>query len=668
MNLLRSSSIRQKITTVIMLITGVVLLIACVALFAFQAWTIKSRMINELAITADIIASNVAVAAMFEDGEKADQILSGLGAMPQIASARLDLNNGTQLAHFGDSAGNEMIQALKPGADILVDGNRVLLSRLVVREKQQQGRLYLLADFSASYYALLKLYGSILALVITGSLVITYFLSGRLQHLVTAPIIRLTATAQQIAEAKDYTVRADKTGTDEVGTLTEAFNQMLTQIQAQDSDLQCAQHELRDQLATLESEIAERKRAQYGMEKLIAINEVTPDFVGRADSSGRTFYINPAGRKLIGLPTDVDVNSMHIRDYHPAWAGDLIRDEALPTAMRDGHWSGETALLRRDGHEIHVSQVIIAHKNSAGEVESFSTVIRDVSERRAAEEALHKSQEQMLKSSRLAGMAEVATSVLHNVGNVLNSVNVSGNVISERLRHSKVETLHKTAGLINEHLANFGDFVTNDSRGQRIPGVISAISQVLREEHAELLAEVDVITSHIGHIKEIVAMQQSYSKVSGMSELVEPKDLIEDALRMNAVSLVRGHIKVVQEIDTVPKVQVDRHKVLQILVNLLTNAEQAVDEMGRNDKQVTLRIQNSGEMFVSISVQDNGVGIAPENLIRIFSHGFTTKKTGHGFGLHSGAIAATEIGGTLRVHSDGPGTGATFTLELPLAT
>jgi len=661
------TSIGQKLTTVIMLITGAVLIIACSALFAFQAWTIKNRMINELAVTADMVSSNIAVAAMFKDEEKSEQILSGLQAMPQISGAWLELNDGTRLAEFGSLDEEHGGIIPKTGENLALEGHRALFVRTVVRDEAQQGTLYILADFEASYYALLKLNGSILMVVIAASLIFTYLLTGVLQHLITAPILKLTATANQIATAKDYSVRADKAGNDEVGVLTDTFNQMLEQIQAQDTALQSAHAELRNQIQSLAREIEERKAAQFAQERLIEINEATPDFVGRADLTGRTFYINPAGRKMFGLPPDLDVNTLKISDYHPEWVNKLIKEEALPTARQKGSWSGETALLHRDGREVHVSQVVIAHKNAAGEVESFSTVMRDMSERRAAEDALRESQEQLLKSSRLAGMAEVATSVLHNVGNVLNSVNVSGNVISERIRRSKIETLHKTTQLIIDHQEDLANFLTNDPRGQRFPEMLTAISNALRDEHNELVNEIEIINSNIGHIKEIVAMQQNYSRVSGVSELLEPTDLVEAALKMNALSLARHHIKVIQQFESVPKVQVDRHKVLQILVNLLTNAKHAVDETRRDDKQVTLKVQQCDEQFICIIVQDNGIGIETSNLTRIFSHGFTTKKTGHGYGLHSGAIAASEIGGSLRVHSDGLGTGSTFTLELPIA-
>jgi PAS domain S-box-containing protein len=661
------TSIRQKITTVIMLITGVVLVIACSALFAFQAWTIKNRMINELAVTADMVAGNIAVAAMFKDEERSQQILNGLQAMPQISAAWLELNDGTRLAQFGNPNAENGSVIPKKGEDLTLVGHRALFVRTVRRDDTQQGTLYLLADFEASYFALLKLYGAILLLVIAVSLLLTYLLTGGLQHLITAPILTLTATANQIASGKDYSVRAKKAGNDEVGVLTDTFNLMLEQIQAQDSALQSAQAELRDQIQSLAREIEERKAAQFAQERLIEINEATPDFVGRADLTGRTFYINPAGRKMFGLAPDLDVNTLKISDYHPDWVNKLIKEEALPTARLKGSWSGETALLHRNGGEVHVSQVIIAHKNAAGEVESFSTVMRDMSERRAAEDALRESQEQLLKSSRLAGMAEVATSVLHNVGNVLNSVNVSGNIISERIRSSKIETLHRTAKLILDHQKDLANFITNDPRGQRISEMLTAISNVLREEHNELVNEIDIINSNIGHIKEIVAMQQNYSRVSGVSEIIEVAQLVESAIKMNAISLARHRIEVIQNFSAAPKVQLDRHKVLQILVNLLANAKQAVDESGRTDKQITVKIQRNSDQFISIMVQDNGIGIESSNLARIFSHGFTTKKTGHGYGLHSGALAATEVGGSLKVQSDGLGTGATFTLELPIS-
>src|SRR5262249_20578134 len=145
------------------------------------------------------------------------------------------------------------------------------------------------------------------------------------------------------------------------------------------------------------------------------------------------------------------------------------------------------------------------------------------------------------------------------------------------------------------------------------------------------------LAKNVDHIKDIVSMQQSYAKVSGVTEIVKVTDLIEDALRMNASALMRQDVQFIREYDEhLPEITIDKHKVLQILVNLIRNAENACDEAGSSDKRLTARVAN-GNGRVRIALADNGIGIPPENLVRIFNHGFTTKKDGHGFGLHSGA-------------------------------
>ena len=170
---------------------------------------------------------------------------------------------------------------------------------------------------------------------------------------------------------------------------------------------------------------------------------------------------------------------------------------------------------------------------------------------------------------------------------------------------------------------------------------------------------------NVEHIKEIVAMQQNYARVGGVKEIINVVNLVEDSLRMNESALNRHHVEVVREFENVPPMNVDKHKVLQILMNLVRNAKHACQESERADKRLTVRVAN-GDGRIKISVIDNGVGIPPENLTRIFNHGFTTRKDGHGFGLHSGALAAKEMGGSLTVHSDGPGQGAAFTLGTAL--
>ena len=291
----------------------------------------------------------------------------------------------------------------------------------------------------------------------------------------------------------------------------------------------------------------------------------------------------------------------------------------------------------------------------------------EIVERKRAEGELKEMTTQLVDASRQAGMAEVATGVLHNVGNVLNSVNVSATLISEKLQQSRLSHMTRAVGLLREHEANLPAFLTTDPKGQQLPQFLGRLTDHLTEENKALIQETDALSQNVQHIRQIVSTQQSFARVFGVTEHLDAERLMEDALELNTAAFERHGIKLVRQYSSVPPVLVDRHKVLQILINLLRNAKHALRETERAEKQVVLTIAAAGSGRVKMAVTDNGGGITQENLTKIFRHGFTTKKDGHGFGLHSGALAAKEMNGSLNVHSDGPGTGATFTLELPVA-
>ncbi|WPB75168.1 ATP-binding protein [Archangium violaceum] len=292
---------------------------------------------------------------------------------------------------------------------------------------------------------------------------------------------------------------------------------------------------------------------------------------------------------------------------------------------------------------------------------------RDVTERKEAEARLAELHRGLVDVSRHAGMAEIATGVLHNVGNTLNSVNVSAHFVVERLRGSRSAGLDKAVELLRENASRLGAFLEEDPRGRQFPAYLAALSGQLAQERESVLEELRRLTESVDHIKSVVSMQQQHARFSGVLERVEVSTLLDDAMRLHAVSFERLGIQLRREYTaSASAVMVDRHKLLQILVNLLSNARHALLESQRPDKQLTLRVEEAGARL-RIAVADNGVGIAPEILQRLFSQGFTTKKDGHGFGLHISALSAEELGGSLQCESEGPGTGATFTLELPLA-
>jgi PAS domain S-box-containing protein len=339
---------------------------------------------------------------------------------------------------------------------------------------------------------------------------------------------------------------------------------------------------------------------------------------------------------------------------------------AITTAMREhSQLRSQYRVVRPDGSVCHIASLAAVATDTIDASPRLVGIDLDITDRVEAEERERNLQQQLRDASRQAGMAEIATNVLHNVGNVLNSVNISASLVTDRVKKPKAAGLAKVVALLKEHAADLGAFVSADQRGKHLPFYLAQLSEHLSLDQRATLLELESLRKNIDHIKEIVAMQQSYSKLVGVPERLAVASLVDDALRMNVGSFTRHGVSLKCEFEDVPDIVVEKHKVLQILVNLLRNAKHACEASARLDKQVVMRVANQAD-GVQIAVTDNGIGIQPEHMTRIFSHGFTTKKDGHGFGLHSGALAARDLGGALRVDSAGPGHGATFTLDLPL--
>jgi PAS domain S-box-containing protein len=361
----------------------------------------------------------------------------------------------------------------------------------------------------------------------------------------------------------------------------------------------------------------------------------------------------PSVESLLGLMHPDDRSAMQ------AWIAACVAGEK-PSGLefRISLADGTSRFILGEGQAVHDAGNRLTH---------MAGTAQDITERKVAETELAELHKQLIAASREAGMAEIATSVLHNVGNVLNSVNVSTGLVVESVKKSRASSLTRVVKLLQEHAHDLGAFITQDSRGQHVPAHLAQLAEHLRFEQEANVRELELLRRNVDHIKEIVAMQQNYASFGGVKEMINVANLVEDSLRINEGAIIRHEVEVIREFEDVPPLNVEKHKILQILVNLLRNAKYACEDSGRTDKRLTVRVANGGGR-VKISVIDNGIGIPPENLTRIFNHGFTTRKGGHGFGMHSGALAAKEMGGSLIVHSDGPGQGATFTLELPCPT
>jgi PAS domain S-box-containing protein len=416
----------------------------------------------------------------------------------------------------------------------------------------------------------------------------------------------------------------------------------------------------------------ERRAAQEALrsseQRSRSIIESAQDIFINIDATGRIRDWNRQAETVFGWPRAEVI-------------GRFLHETIIPPKHRDGHMRGmrhlqatgegpvlnklvELTALRRDGEEFPVEMTIWALP--IGPETTYNAFLRDITERKRAQAELENIHKQLVEASRHAGMAEIATNVLHNVGNILNSVNVSAALVGETLRTSRARSLAQAVGMMQEHAGDLGGFLATDPKGKLIPGYLVQATQALAQEHQRMTDELAHLTQSIDHIKGVVATQQSYARGVKFVEPVQVRDLAEDALRMNSGTLARQGIKVVKQFADMPVVRLDRARVLQILVNLISNAGHALENAPGEANQITLTVDAAGGSNLRVSVRDEGEGIAAQNLTRIFAHGFTTRKSGHGFGLHSCALAARQMGGTLTAHSDGPGRGATFTLELPI--
>jgi PAS domain S-box-containing protein len=655
---------KRKLALVTLATCGAALVLACGALFWFQTIRLRSSFAAELESLGAVIAYNSSAPLTFQDTNSAVEVLAALRVKPQIISAAIFDTSPKLFARYG-SERTPRAPAAAPQSGVNFGSRYARLELPISDGGSRLGTLCLQADFQAEYRRLLGVYGKVLAGVLTGSLVLILTLSSLLQRVITQPITALGKVAQAIAEKQDYTVRAPSGGKDEVGLLTQAFNRMLDQIHNRE-------RALRDANAALEQEIGERKRIEDDLRASRQRYEVavlgSSDGLWDWDLTTSQVYFSPRWKSMLGFEDAELANDLEV--YH-----NLLHPEDRPRALiaLDDYLSGKSSsyevefrLQHKDGNYRWILSRGAALHDERGNPLRLAGSHTDISNRKQAEAELEKLNRQLLQTSRQAGMAEVATGVLHNVGNVLNSVNVSTTLVRENLRKSEVTSLVKVAGMLKDHSADLTAFLTAHPKGKLVPGFIVALAEQLKQEWEALTKEQDQVARNIEHIKEIVAMQQDYARVSGVLENVSLAKLVDDAIEMNQAGLLRHGVELCREYSETPTVTVDRHKVLQILTNLIHNAKYALDGSSRADKRLTLTVGLNGGQCVKVSVQDNGMGIPPENLTRIFSHGFTTRKDGHGFGLHSGANAAKEMGGTLKAQSDGPDQGATFTLELPI--
>jgi hypothetical protein len=427
---------------------------------------------------------------------------------------------------------------------------------------------------------------------------------------------------------------------------------------------------VRERTKHLEAETAERERTS----EVLRQNEqrhrnllaTLPIGVFETTRSGKIKFANPHLLGLVGLPSHLDPTFVSLADGRIFPAVDRERLWHRLETQREVRGFGAT-LRHFDGSTFDV--VINARLKSitAGDELMCEGTVEDVTVRNRAQRDLDILHGQLVLASRQAGMAEVATGVLHNVGNVMTSVNLIVHDVQDRLRNTRLAHLHRVVEVLQREQPRLAEYLSTDQAGRKLTEFLAQLDEHLKGENQQLLTDVEGLVRHFEHIREIIVTQQGSAQLFGVIEALSPAQLFEDALRLNAESLERHGITLERIFQSTALVQADRHKVLQILVNLLKNAKDALQIVKPGERSLRVRVAAVEDRLIALSVEDNGPGISRENLTRIFQHGFTTKPTGHGYGLHSSVLAAREMGGDLLATSDGLGKGSTFTLTLPAA-
>lgn len=407
-------------------------------------------------------------------------------------------------------------------------------------------------------------------------------------------------------------------------------------------------------------------------------------FMAALDGKNHNFYISPQIQSLLGFTQEewladpfLWYSRLHSED-RAQWSNEFARTCATGVSFRS-----EYRLLARDGRVVWVQGECQLISDETGTPRFLLGIAFDITERKQAQAALTdmnqtlerrvgertaelgEAHAKLVQIARQAGMADVATGVLHNVGNVLTSVNVSVSLAKEKLRTSRVDRLERVCQILDEHSSDLPDFLSRDAQGKMLPGYLTKLTSHLMAERKGLMTELEAMTEQVEHIKQLISSQQRFAKGDGFSEPTEVLRLVDNAVSMNSSALSRRGVTVERDIPALPTLVLDHHKVTQILVNLIRNAGEACSSVDRPDRRICVSVRRQKAGHIEFRVTDNGIGIPPENLTAIFSHGFTTRASGHGFGLHSAANAAGEMGGSLTVFSAGAGHGAAFTLSVP---
>jgi len=697
-----------------MVISSTAMVLACGALGAYEIINFRRSMIAEMSVLSRIAADRTTASISFNDPAVAEETLAALIAKRSVVSAYIRDMKGDIFAQYHRKDAIKKISPqnlLSSEEDWRFESGYLFMSHPILLDKEKIGTVFITSDMD-DMYGLIRRYIAVAFAVLSGSLLLVFYLLSRFQDAVSKPILDLAHVAKSFSENMDYSIRATKQGEDESGLLVDAFNKMLDQIIQRDIALKesmraveySAQESRRLAEETkhanieLEKEIAEHRRTEVQLkeseEKYRNLFDFAPDGIFITDFAGKILSFNNTAmrifshndRDLFSRITDTDFYQDaqdRLKLMERLNSEGLLENYAVNFKDRSGKpfVASLSARLIGYGGKLCIQSIIrdiTPIKLMEAELRDYAENLEKMVDKKTAElksankelsaavKSLEDTREQLSLSAHQAGMAEIAVSVLHNIGNAINSVNVRIYHHEERLNRGEIRSLEKIYGLLSSD-----EFLCQDNSGrkEKLLKYFDATVSSLRENYRQMKDDCVFIRKGLDHLMEIISLQQKYAGVRGAETFEDVNELLKDSAEMMMDSVRKRNIDIEFEPAPVRKVYVNRNKMIQIFINIIKNAYEAIEAFSSDQKgkiKLSTSIAKEDENdYVQIVISDTGIGVPRENLNKAFRFNFSTKDRGTGFGLHDAANYIAARNGIIRLHSEGQGKGAQVMIRLP---
>ncbi len=385
----------------------------------------------------------------------------------------------------------------------------------------------------------------------------------------------------------------------------------------------------------------------------------SPDLMYIKDVNSNFLLANSAVAEVMGVGTPDHLIGKNDTDFYGEHVAEkYLKDErhVIKTGKSLLNIEEECYLPNQSVKWLSTSK--FPYLNKEGEIVGIIGLGRDITDSKNYRDEIHN---QAIQIAHESGKAELATNVLHNVGNVLNSINVS---VSEQVRHlgdSKLSNLSKAVDLLLANKQDLNHFIATNNKGKVLLEYLSKLAHQLEDEQENLRTETKAITEKLEVIKNILEIQQSYAQSLDLLDTVNFYKVVESAYAIQRKNLESQFIKFNNKIPNNLEIRANKSKVIHVFINLIKNAAEAMELTPVERRAINIEAKNNGNEII-IAVSDKGVGLSAQQMKEIFNHGYTTKEKGNGFGLHSCAITMMESNGKISVASEGAGKGSTFEL------